>query len=109
MTAQAEGQKQQYVKVMYRFTDPKRRQEIAREFERRHGKPTDPDAFNMTVAFPIDHFGSRVRLKKPSNISLMRSLCISMPMSGASMAGGMVNQLRTYNSRPVRPLGFSRQ
>ena len=57
-TAQAKRQKQQYVKVMYRFTDPKRRQEIAREFERRHGKPmSDPDAFNMTVAFPIDHFG----------------------------------------------------
>ena len=49
---------QRYVKVMGRLADPKRRKQIAKEFERRHGKPMqEPDAFQFYVGFPIEHYG----------------------------------------------------
>ncbi len=48
----------QYLKVMSRFSDPKRRAQMAKQFKRRHGKPmSEPDGFSMNVAFPTDTYG----------------------------------------------------
>lgn len=50
--------KQQWVKVTYRLADKKARAEAAKRFEAEYGEPmSDPDAFNMTIAYPIDHCG----------------------------------------------------
>ena len=48
----------QWIKVMGRLTDPKRRAKIAKAWEKAHGRPmSDPDAYNMYVSYPIDHYG----------------------------------------------------
>jgi hypothetical protein len=50
--------KRDWIKVMGRLSDPKRRAKIAKAWEKAHGRPmSDPDAFNMYVSFPIDHYG----------------------------------------------------
>ena len=58
MHTQSKRTPKQWIKVMGRLSDPKRRAQIAKNFQRDHGKPmSDPDGFNMYVAFPTDHYG----------------------------------------------------
>ena len=48
----------QWVKVMGRIADPKRRARMAKLFEKDHGFPMEePDAYGMYVSFPVDYFG----------------------------------------------------
>lgn len=49
--------KQQWVKVTYRLASKKARLEAAKRFESEYGQTLDPDGFNMTIAYPIDHCG----------------------------------------------------
>ena len=49
---------QQWIKVMTRFASKKERAQRAKAYESQYGKPpSDPDGFNLQVAFAVDHCG----------------------------------------------------
>ena len=49
--------KQQWVKVCFRFADKQVRKEGAECEKTRTGKDINPDSFDMTVAYSVDHCG----------------------------------------------------
>ena len=48
----------QWIQVMGRLSDPKRRAQVAKQFEKDHGHPmSNPDGYGMFVSYPVDKFG----------------------------------------------------